>query len=101
MDERVFLTIFFAAYMILNWWNMFNARVIGKNKSVFDGLGRNAKFTGIMALILIVTIVMVQVGGDVFRTEPLSWKTWGWILLVTSPVVIVRELYYQLIGKRN
>ena len=101
MDERVFLTIFFAAYMILNWWNMFNARVIGKNKSVFDGLGRNAKFTGIMALILIVTIVMVQVGGDVFRTEPLSWKTWGWILLVTSPVVLVRELYYQLIGKRN
>ena len=80
---------------------MFNARVIGKNKSVFDGLGRNAKFTGIMALILIVTIVMVQVGGDVFRTEPLSWKTWGWILLVTSPVVLVRELYYQLIGKRN
>ena len=101
MDERVFLTIFFAAYMILNWWNMFNARVIGKNKSVFDGLGRNAKFTGIMALILIVTVVMVQVGGDVFRTEPLSWKTWGWILLVTSPVVLVRELYYQLIGKRN
>ena len=101
MDERVFLTIFFAGYMILNWWNMFNARVIGKNKSVFDGLGRNAKFTGIMALILIVTIVMVQVGGDVFRTEPLSWKIWGWILLVTSPVVLVRELYYQLIGKRN
>ena len=95
------LTIFFAAYMILNWWNMFNARVIGKNKSLFDGLGKNGKFTGIMALILIVTIVMVQVGGEVFRTEPLSWQTWGWILLITSPVVVVRELYYQLIGKRN
>ncbi len=90
------LTIFFAAYMVLNWWNMFNARVIGKNKSLFDGLGKNTKFTGIMALILIVTIIMVQIGGEVFRTEPLSWQTWGWILLVTSPVVIVRELYFQL-----
>lgn len=95
------LTIFFAAYMILNWWNMFNARVIGKNKSLFDGLGRNPKFSGIMILILVVTIIMVQVGGDVFRTEPLSWQTWGWILLITSPVVIVRELYYQIIGKNS
>ena len=42
-------TIFFASYMILNWWNMFNARVIGKNKSLFDGLGKNMKFIGIMA----------------------------------------------------
>lgn len=93
------LTIFFAAYMVLNWWNMFNARVVGKNKSLFDGLGKNAKFSGIMALILIVTIVMVQVGGEVFRTEPLTWQTWGWILLVTSPVVIVRELFFQLTNK--
>lgn len=90
------LTIFFASYMILNWWNMFNARVIGKDKSVFDGLGKNKKFYGIMILILAVTVLVVQIGGDVFRTEPLSWKTWGWILLVTSPVVIVRELYYTL-----
>lgn len=93
------LTIFFAAYMVLNWWNMFNARVIGKNKSLFDGLGKNKKFAGIMALILVVTIIMVQVGGEVFRTEPLAWNTWGWILLVTSPVVIVRELYYQLTSR--
>ena len=90
------LTIFFAGYMILNWWNMFNARVIGKNKSLFDGLARNPKFYGIMILILVVTVVMVQIGGDVFRTEPLSWKTWMWILIATSPVAIVRELYFQL-----
>lgn len=95
------LTIFFAAYMILNWWNMFNARVIGKDKSIFDGLGRNKKFSGTMILILVVTIIMVQIGGSVFRTEPLSWQTWCMILLVTSPVVIVRELYYQLFGKKS
>ena len=94
------LTIFFAGYMILNWWNMFNARVIGKNKSLFDGLARNPKFYGIMILILVVTVVMVQIGGDVFRTEPLSWKTWMWILIATSPVVIVRELYFRLWGRK-
>ena len=95
------LTIFFAGYMILNWWNMFNARVIGKNKSLFDGLCKNRKFAGVMLAILVVTVIMVQTGGEVFRTEPLTWKTWGQILLATSPVIIIRELYYQLFGKKT
>ncbi len=95
------LTIFFASYMVINLWNMFNARVIGKNKSVFSGLGSNFKFTGILLFILAVTILLVQVGGEVFHTHPLSWKTWLTIILVTSPVMIVRELYFQLFGKKK
>ncbi len=90
------LTIFFAAYMVLNWWNLFNARVIGKNKSIFNGLGNNIKFTGVAIFILVTTILIVQFGGEVFQTHPLSCKTWCYILLITSPVVIVRELWYQL-----
>ena len=99
--SKIDLTVFFAAYMILNWWNMFNARVIGKNRSIFSGLGKNFKFTGIIGLILIVTILIVQLGGEVFQTHALSWQTWVTIILVTSPVVIVRELYFQLIGKNK
>lgn len=99
--SKIDLTVFFAAYMILNWWNMFNARVIGKNRSIFAGLGKNFKFTGIIGLILIVTILIVQLGGEVFQTHALSWQTWLTIILVTSPVVIVRELYFQLIGKNK
>lgn len=95
-----FTTIFFAGYMIVNWWNMFNARVIGKNKSIFDGLTGNFKFIGTAFLILAITIVIVQIGGQVFRTVPLSFEQWAAVLLVTSPVVIVRELWYQISGKR-
>lgn len=94
------LTIFFASYMVLNWWNLFNARVIGKNKSIFDGLGRNLKFIGVALCILLVTIIIVQIGGEVFQTTPLSWRTWGYIILFTSPVVIVRELWYRLISRK-
>lgn len=99
--SKIDLTVFFAAYMILNWWNMFNARVIGKNRSIFTGLGKNIKFTGIIGLILIVTILIVQLGGEVFQTHPLSWQVWLTIILITSPVVIVRELHYQLVGKNK
>ena len=90
------LTIFFATYMVINWWNMFNARVIGKNKSVFEGLGSNYKFTGTLAIILICTILIVQIGGGVFQTHPLSWKEWVVILFATSPVLWVREIYFQI-----
>lgn len=93
-------TVFFASYMVLNWWNLFNARVIGKNKSIFDGLGRNMKFTGVALGILLVTIIIVQIGGEAFQTVPLSWQTWGLIILFTSPVVIVRELWYQLVSRK-
>lgn len=94
-------TVFFATYMTINWWNMFNARVIGKNKSIFAGITKNGKFLGIMAFILGVTILIVQIGGEVFQTEPLSIKTWGWIILLTSPIAWVRELYFQLFGKKK
>lgn len=93
--SNIDLTVFFAAYMILNWWNMLNARVIGKNRSIFAGLGKNFKFSGILLLILAVTILIVQVGGEVFQTHPLSWQTWLTIILATSPVVIMREIYFQ------
>lgn len=92
------LTVFFAGYMVLNWWNLFNARVIGKNKSIFDGFGRNMKFVSVALGILLVTIVIVQIGGEAFQTVPLSWQTWGYIILFTSPVVIVRELWFRLIS---
>lgn len=99
--ENVNMTMFFASYMALNWWNMFNARVIGKGKSIFSGIADNSKFYGIMILIAVVTVLMVQWGGEVFRTQPLSLSEWLMIMCATSPVVIVREVVYQLKARRG
>ncbi len=90
------LTLFFASYMSFNWWNIFNARVIGRNKSIFDGITKNKKFIGITIAIILVTIAMVQIGGDVFETRPLSMLTWAKILIFTSPVIIVREAWFWI-----
>lgn len=88
------LTVFFAGYMLINWWNLFNARVIGKNRSAFRGIFKNLRFIGISFFVLAVTILIVQVGGKVFSTHPLSAETWLWVILSTSPILIVRELFY-------
>ena len=94
-------TSFFAAYMVLNLWNMFNARVIGKGESIFYHLASNVKFLAMVVLIFVCTVLIVNYGGDFFQTEPLSWREWLWIVAATSPVVVLREVWFQLFGRRN
>lgn len=89
-------SVFFAVYMTLNWWNLFNARVEGKNKSVFSGLFNNHKFWIISLIIILTTILIVQFGGNVFRTEPISLLSWILIIIFTSPVLLIKELLYTI-----
>lgn len=94
--KSVSLTVFFTIFVLLQWWNLFNARVFGQRRSIFDGLLKNPAFAGIALVILGGQFLIVQFGGEMFRTEPLSMQTWGLILAGTSVVTIVRELAYQV-----
>lgn len=94
-------TSFFASYMVLNLWNMFNARVIGKGESIFYNLSGNLKFLAMVVLIFVCTVLIVNYGGEFFQTEPLPLKEWLWIVAITSPVVILRELWFQLFGRNK
>lgn len=87
------LTEFFTIFVMLQWWNLFNARVYGQRRSIFDGLGKNWAFTGIAFTILVGQFLIVQFGGEMFRTEPLSLQQWGIIILSTSLVAITREIF--------
>lgn len=87
-------TTFFVAYMVVNLWNMFNARVIGKDESIFYKLFHNYKFWAMLLLIAGCTFLIVEYGGSFFSTEPLSAERWFFIILVTSPVVIIREIWF-------
>lgn len=92
----VSLTEFFTIFVLLQWWNLFNARVFGQRRSIFDGLLKNPAFAGIALVILVGQFLIVQYGGAMFRTEPLSMETWGLILAGTSIVTVARELMYQI-----
>ena len=95
------LTELFAVFMIINWWNLFNIRVFGKGRSIFHGLRNSKNFLLGSVVILIGTILIVQVGGEVFNTRPLDFKEWCIILAVTSPIIIVRELWFRLKGSKK
>ena len=92
-------TIMFASFMVFNWWNLFNARVFGKNRSIFHEIGKSGNFLLGSAIILIGTILAVQFGGEIVETHPLTVCQWLAIILATSPVVIIRELWFWITKK--
>jgi Ca2+-transporting ATPase len=86
------LTLFFSTFVMLQFWNLFNARCLGTNRSALAGLFQNKAFLFIASVILFGQILLVQFGGDVFRTTPLGVVDWVIILAATSPVLLVGEL---------
>lgn len=94
--DAVSLTMFFTIFVLLQWWNLFNARVFGQKRSIFDGLLKNPAFVGISLVILVGQFLIVQFGGAMFRTEPLTMHQWLMVLGGTSLVAIIREVTYQV-----
>ncbi|OKH11419.1 calcium-translocating P-type ATPase, PMCA-type [[Limnothrix rosea] IAM M-220] len=94
------LSVFFAIFVFLQLWNLFNARCFGLSISAFTGLLKNPAFGAIVAIIFIGQIVMVQWGSSAFRTVPLTWQHWLWIIVGTSPVLWLGEVWRKLVPRQ-
>ena len=90
------LTLFFTTFVLLQFWNLFNAKAFGSTQSAFSGLRRSYGMEMIALAILLGQFLIVEWGGDVFRTEPLSWIEWAILLGATSLVLWVGELWRYL-----
>ena len=90
------LTIFFCIFVMLQWWNLFNARTLGLHHSAFRRLWACRGFLLVLALVLVGQWLIVTFGGQMFRTEPLSLKLWLYIIIGTSPVLWIGEAWRKL-----
>lgn len=86
------LSCFFTTFVLLQFWNMLNAKTFGTSKSAFSGLKRCTGFLATSALIVIGQILIVTFGGDVFRTVPITFKDWLIIAGATSFVLWIGEI---------
>jgi Ca2+-transporting ATPase len=86
------LSTFFTVFVMLQFWNLFNARCLGRKHSAFSKIFENKGFIIIATAIFIGQILMVQLGGTVFRTVPLSLRDWVIIVAGTSVVLWAGEL---------
>ena len=86
------LTIFFTIFVMLQWWNLFNAKTLGGCRTTFHRLLADKGLLLVLAIILVGQWLIVEFGGKMFRTTPLDLETWIWIIVGTSPVMIIGEL---------
>jgi Ca2+ transporting ATPase len=72
------LTYIFNIFVLLQLFNMFNARRIHDELSIFEGLKKSYMFAFIWFLVLCLQILMVSVGSYAFscHLEGLNWAQW-------------------------
>lgn len=87
------LTIFFTVFVMLQFWNLFNASVFGTNHSIFKDAGHALGMLSVALIILVGQFVIVTFGGKVFRTEALPLMDWIYIIGGTSIVLWIGEIW--------
>ena len=87
------LTAFFTIFVMLQFWNLFNASVFGTNHSVFKDARHAVGMLSVATIILMGQIIIVEFGGKVFRTVPLTLNEWIFIIASTSLVLWVGEIW--------
>jgi Ca2+-transporting ATPase len=101
---RYELGVFFSIFVVMQFWNMFNAKYFHSNRSLLldlvDLVRRPAVvkesyslyFVLIAIVILLGQVIIVNFAGDLFGVAPLPISDWAWILLLTSPILFIPDI---------
>ena len=81
------LSLFFTIFVMLQFWNMFNAKSFMTGKSAFASLSKSTGFLAVAIVILAGQFLIVTIGGEMFSVVPLKLEDWGIIIGVTSLVL--------------
>jgi Ca2+-transporting ATPase len=83
---------FFTFFVMLQFWNMFNAKAFMTGRSAFKGMSGSGSFIFVALIILVGQYLIVTFGGEMFNVTPLSLHSWIVIIAITSPVLLVGEI---------
>ena len=98
------LGIFFSIFVMLQFWNLFNAKYFKTDRSLFIDLAdlfRNPLkvkesysqgFIWISFVIVLGQVIIVNFASVMFNVAPLTFMDWVWILVMTSPVLLVADI---------
>lgn len=86
------LSLFFSVFVMLQFWNMFNAKAYHTSKTAFINLRKSINFLVIALVIIVGQILITSFGGKMFSVVPLSIMDWGIIIASTSSVLWTGEI---------
>ena len=96
-------TTLFCMFVIFQLFNAFNCRKLS-GESVFEAIGNNKLMVVVFAVTFAFQILITQVLGGFFKTEPLPLVLWAKIIGVCSTCVLFSEIYklfYRLMKKNS
>ena len=85
------LTLFFTTFVMLQFWNMFNAKAFMTGRSAFSHLSECRGFMFIAVIILVGQVFIVELGGAMFNVTHLNCADWTAVILTTSTVLWIGE----------
>ncbi len=99
--------IFFSFFVLLQFWNLFNAKYFQTGRSFIQDIFNPSEFKtsfskGFLWIVLAILagqILIVTFAGPMFNVSPLSVQDWGWLLLITSPVFIFADVFRFISNK--
>ena len=84
-------SLFFTIFVMLQFWNMFNARAYATGESALKISGCRG-FLLIAHLVFFGQLLIVTLGGRMFNVTPLCWQDWLLIISATSVVLWIGEI---------
>ncbi|MBQ1854199.1 MAG: calcium-translocating P-type ATPase, PMCA-type, partial [Prevotella sp.] len=94
-DQSAFFTIF----VMMQFWNMLNAKAFLTGRSAFSQLWQSREFLFVASMIFVGQVLIVQFGGRMFNTVPLSLFHWVVITACTSLVFLLGEVWRMFEGR--
>lgn len=98
-DTDVVRTFMFATFIMAIIWNSLNARTESMN--LFEHIAENRNFILVMTAVTIIQVIIIQVGGKVFGTTPLTLRNWIAVVAIAFliiPIDLVRKIVVKQMG---
>ena len=89
----------FATFIMAIIWNSLNSRTDSMN--LFEHITENHNFILVMSAVAVIQIIIIQVGGSMFGTTPLSIKNWIAVVLIAFmiiPIDLIRKVIVKNLG---
>jgi Ca2+-transporting ATPase len=86
------LSLFFTIFVMLQFWNMFNAKAFMTGKSALASLAQSKGFLLVALVIIFGQWLIVSIGGEMFNVTALQLVDWVIVIGCTSIVFWIGEL---------
>lgn len=95
------ISLFFTTFVMLQFWNLFNARAFSSRRLSLTNLKGCGEFWFTLTIIIVGQILITEFGGELFSIVPVKINDWISIIIITSLVLWIGEFYRLLNRKIN